>query len=75
MITYDLIDEITDNIDKGLLPEPLEEPTEEEVYELTKDEEHFFKYLPYLISVATVFNGSDIVAVINNVIDKYVVED
>lgn len=71
-ITFDMIEKVTDNIDKGLVPEPLVEPTEEDLYELAKDKEHFFKYLPYLIAVSTTFSDSDIVITVNNIIDEYV---
>lgn len=71
-MTFKKLDEITDNIDKGLIPEPLVEPTEEDILELTKNKENFVKYLPYLISVSTAFENNDIVMVINDIIDQYV---
>lgn len=73
-ITFDKIDEITENIDKGLVPEPLVEPTEEDLLELTKTEKSFEKYLPYLISVSTVYENRDVVMVVNDIIDRYVEE-
>lgn len=70
-MTFEKLDEITDNIDKGLVPEPLFEPTEEDLLELTKNKEYFNRYLPYLISVSTAFENNDIVMVINDIIDQY----
>ena len=73
-ITFDKIDEITENIDEGRICEPLVEPTEEDLLELTKTKKSFEKYLPYLISISTVYENRDIVMVINDIIDRYVEE-